>query len=99
MVGFSLVRVGAGKAAQGSVELVRRTNVSRDQRGTSGARMALRQEVPDNTRVISQSRRVDCIQRNAAFHISELPNVILKSIDGGPPQQRVGGRLQGLLVF
>jgi hypothetical protein len=37
-------------------------------------------------------KRVKC---NGSFHVSELPNVTLKAVDGGPPQRRIAHRLQG----
>ena len=62
MVGFGLVRVGTGEAAQGPVQLVRRTDISGDHGGSARAGMSLGQQVADNPGVIGQRSRVDRIQ-------------------------------------
>ncbi len=61
--------------------------------------MPLAEQTADNAGVIGQCRRVDCIQRDGALHVAELPHVVLQAVDGGPPEQRIADCLQGLLVL
>jgi hypothetical protein len=61
--------------------------------------MPLGQQVTEDPGVIGKRRRVDRVQFNGAFHVAELPDVLLQPANGSPAQHRVTDRPQSLLVL
>ena len=99
VVGFSLIRVGPRESGQGTIQLLGLAGVARDHGSAAGAGVPLRQQVANDAGVICQSRRIDGVERDGAFHVPELPHVILSLTNGGPPQEWIAHSLQGLLIF
>ena len=99
MITFSLVRIGAGEPANRPVELVGLAHVPGDHRRTGGSSVALGEQAAANAHVVGKRVTVEGVERDAAFHVAELPDVVLATGDGGPAEQRIGHGLQPLLVF
>ena len=93
MICLGLVGVEPGEPGQGDVEAVGGPGVPDDHGGPAGPGVALGQQVTDDGGVAGQGRGVDGIQGDAAFHVPELPNVILSIADCGPPQEWIAHRL------
>ena len=99
VVGLGLVGVGPGEPGHGPVQLVGPAGVARDHGGATGAGVPLGQQVTDDAGVVGQRRGIDGVERDGALHVPELPDVVLPLADGGPAEERVAHRLQGLLVL